>query len=430
MAQAPAFADMEAFLRAWATTNGLAFAVIGTRDAWQLTLGDGGTLALIAHADVEPADAKTWNTPPFLGVLKGDKLFGRGAEDDKGPLAAAMVALANARAFALPLLGVRIAVGTSEETDAAPMRRYAALPQAHYNVSIDGEYPVVLAQFGVVSWHLRMPKGGGSEASVITRLEAGEFLTQVPGHARATLANGAAFATALEARANKLRLRHMITTDGDTLTVSVQGKAVRASLPEEGDNALLALAELLRKLPVAHNGYKRLVDILADDFGYDFFGRKLGLAYEDPMMGKLVVAPTTVRELADKTVELGVDIRRPQGMASAAFRDRLHSIAQRLGVSEGEVVIGDAHVADASAPLVKTLLGIYVAHEGGKAETRIDRDGTYAKLFAGGVDFGPSFPGEPYMGHTDNESITLRELATQTLLLGEAILALATSPAR
>ena len=147
-------------------------------------------------------------------------------------------------------------------------------------------------------------------------------------------------------------------------------------------------------------------------------------------MGKLVVAPTTVRELADKTVELGVDIRRPQGMASAAFRDRLHSIAQRLGVSEGEVVIGDAHVADASAPLVKTLLGIYVAHEGGKAETRIDRDGTYAKLFAGGVDFGPSFPGEPYTGHTDNESITLRELATQTLLLGEAILALATSPAR
>lgn len=427
LAQAPAFGEMEAFLRDWAASNGLAFAVIGKRDAWQMMLGDGGALALIAHADVEPADPKMWRSNPFAAVLQNDKLFGRGSEDDKGPLAAAMVAVASAHAFGLPVAGIRIAIGTAEETDSAPMKRYAALAQARYNVSIDGEFPVVFAQFGYVAWHLRIAPGGGPEASVIERIEAGEFLTQVPGRAQATIIQGAAFAAELKERATKLRLRHTIATAGDTLSVTVEGKSVHASLPEEGDNALLSLAELLRKLPVAHNGYKRLVDMLTDDFGYDCFARKIGLAQEDPMMGKLVIAPTLVRELPDHTIDLGVNLRRPAGMTNEAFRARLHSTAQRLGVTEGYVFVGDPHVADVSGELVTTLLGIYKQHEPGKAEPKIDRGGTYAKLFAGGVDFGPSFPGQPYMGHTDNEFITKRELAAQTEMLGEVILALAVS---
>jgi predicted dipeptidase len=391
-----------------------------------MTLDGGAALALIAHGDVEPADAKTWRTPPFAAVLQDDKLFGRGAEDDKGPLAAAMVAVAAAHAFGLKTAGIRISVGTSEETSAEPMKRYAAQPQAKLNVSIDAEFPVVAAQLGFVAWHLRVPLGV-SAGPAIVRVEAGEFLTQIPGHALALITRGAAFAGALRERAQRLHVRATVTATGDDLTVAVEGKTAHASVPEEGDNALIRLAMLMRELPVAKNGYKRMLDILADDFGDDMYGRTLGVAYEDPVMGKLIVAPTTVREVSG-AVELGVNLRRPVGMSAEAFRAKLHAVALRLGADEGETFVGDAHAADVSGPLVTTLLGIYDAHEGVKAVAKTSRGGTYAKLFSGGVDFGPAFPSEPYTGHTDNEYITVRALGAETEMLGEAIIALALKP--
>ncbi len=423
LATTAAFADLENFLHVWADKQGFEFKVFGARDAWQISLGDGNTLAFIAHGDVQPAEAKNWRTSPFVAVLQEAKLYGRGAEDDKGPLAAALVALADAKAFALPLQGIRIAIGTSEESGLTAMKRYAALPEAKYNVSIDGEFPVVGSQFGFVEWHLRAPVGEAKGAT-LTALHAAEFLTQIPGHADASIDHGASFADALRERAKKLRLKSEIKIDGETLNVAVEGKTAHSSVPEEGDNALSALAELLRKLPLANNGYKKIIDILADDFGYDWYGKKIGLAYDDPEMGHLVVAPTTVHS-DGKWVDLGVNLRRPRGKTVEEFRANMHAVAVRLGVEEGEVYVGEPHVADTTGPLVKTLLNIYSAHEHKKAAVQTERGGTYARLFAGGVDFGPSFPGEPYSGHGDNEYITLRALGAQTEMLGEAILALA-----
>ena len=43
------------------------------------------TLLIYGHYDVQPVEPlKAWTVPPFEGVIKGDKLYGRGASDDKG----------------------------------------------------------------------------------------------------------------------------------------------------------------------------------------------------------------------------------------------------------------------------------------------------------------------------------------------------------
>ena len=52
------------------------------------------TVTVYNHLDVQPAEGPDWNTEPFDFVRRGDKYYGRGTTDDKGP---AITALFGAR---------------------------------------------------------------------------------------------------------------------------------------------------------------------------------------------------------------------------------------------------------------------------------------------------------------------------------------------
>ena len=56
--------------------------------------GDGPSLALLSHTDVVLADASEWQRDPFGGELVDGEVWGRGALDMKGEVAASAVALA------------------------------------------------------------------------------------------------------------------------------------------------------------------------------------------------------------------------------------------------------------------------------------------------------------------------------------------------
>ncbi|HEY6961131.1 MAG TPA: M20/M25/M40 family metallo-hydrolase [Gaiellaceae bacterium] len=56
--------------------------------------GDGPSLALLSHTDVVLADPAEWQRDPFGGELVDDEVWGRGALDMKGEVAASAVAMA------------------------------------------------------------------------------------------------------------------------------------------------------------------------------------------------------------------------------------------------------------------------------------------------------------------------------------------------
>lgn len=60
--------------------------------AW-VTRGDGPTIALRSHFDTVPVDESQWSVDPFGGEVKGGKLYGRGATDEKGQIAAHTLAI-------------------------------------------------------------------------------------------------------------------------------------------------------------------------------------------------------------------------------------------------------------------------------------------------------------------------------------------------
>jgi acetylornithine deacetylase/succinyl-diaminopimelate desuccinylase-like protein len=57
--------------------------------------GDGPALLFLSHTDVVLADPAEWSVPPFSGDLRDDEVWGRGALDMKGQVAASAVAIAS-----------------------------------------------------------------------------------------------------------------------------------------------------------------------------------------------------------------------------------------------------------------------------------------------------------------------------------------------
>jgi len=77
--------------------------------------GDGPTLLFLSHTDVVLADASEWSADPFGGELRDGEVWGRGALDMKGQVAASAVALASLAREGFEPAGDLIFAATADE---------------------------------------------------------------------------------------------------------------------------------------------------------------------------------------------------------------------------------------------------------------------------------------------------------------------------
>ncbi len=77
--------------------------------------GDGPSLLLLSHTDVVLADPAAWSVPPFSGELRDGQVWGRGALDMKGQVAASAVAIASLAREGFRPAGDLIFAATADE---------------------------------------------------------------------------------------------------------------------------------------------------------------------------------------------------------------------------------------------------------------------------------------------------------------------------
>lgn len=77
----------------------------------------GPRLIMASHHDTMPVgDATTWKYPPFDAVLEGDRVYGRGASDDKSGVAAMVVALIALKRASVELAGEILFISVGGES--------------------------------------------------------------------------------------------------------------------------------------------------------------------------------------------------------------------------------------------------------------------------------------------------------------------------
>jgi len=77
--------------------------------------GDGPSLLLLSHTDVVLADPREWSVPPFSGDVRDGEIWGRGALDMKGQVAASAVAVASLARERFAPAGDLIFAATADE---------------------------------------------------------------------------------------------------------------------------------------------------------------------------------------------------------------------------------------------------------------------------------------------------------------------------
>jgi acetylornithine deacetylase/succinyl-diaminopimelate desuccinylase-like protein len=77
--------------------------------------GDGPSLLFLSHTDVVLADPREWSIPPFSGEVRNGEVWGRGALDMKGEVAANAVAIASLAREGFQPAGDLIFAATADE---------------------------------------------------------------------------------------------------------------------------------------------------------------------------------------------------------------------------------------------------------------------------------------------------------------------------
>ena len=130
------------------------------------------TLLFYNHYDVQPAEPfDLWDDPPFSGTRRGNKIFGRGATDDKGELVTRIKAVeACLKNTGDVPCNIKFVIEGEEETGSAHIEQY--LEKYKKKFSCDG----VIWEFGYVDSKNRPIIGLGMKGLLFVELSVTESL--------------------------------------------------------------------------------------------------------------------------------------------------------------------------------------------------------------------------------------------------------------
>ena len=351
---------------------------LGGRTAWA-EIGQGEEIVgVLGHLDVVPA-GEGWTHNP-KGEICGDRLYGRGAVDDKGPTLAALFAMKDLQDAGTPLnRRIRLIFGQCEECgdwdDMACYKRTQQLPV--FGFTPDADFPAIYGEKGILEFRITASRGE------IVSLEGGDAGNMVPDWCRC-------------------RVR---TREGAEKLLETHGRSAHASTPEKGESALDKMMAELEALGVDHP----LVGFYQKHLAGDFHGGKLGCPLEDAQSGKLTLNAGMVRTQGEQLV-LTLDIRNPVSFRGEDVEGPLGEACRAFGLSWVCTENQDPIYMDKNGAVIQAMLEVYREITGDASEPAVIGGGTYARAMPGIVAFGPMQPGRECTEHQKDEYILLEDL--------------------
>jgi succinyl-diaminopimelate desuccinylase len=372
-------------------------------------LGEGAEMVgVLGHVDVvPPGKVEDWDRGPFDPVEIGGMLYGRGSQDDKGPIMAALFAVKSLTDAGVEFKKrVRFIFGADEETLWRCINRYKAVEELPgTGFSPDSRFPLTYAEKGLLQAHLQGRNDSG------LRLAGGSAFNAVPAFMFYDGDRQDDLASALEALGFEYARRGA--------GIEVRGKAGHAMEPEAGINAISRLCIALAAIGIR----SKAVDFVAREVGEDPFGMRIFGECADQPSGRLTFNVGKI-ELGEME-RLSIDCRIPVTVPMEEVVAKLSAAAIGYGL---EYLPFD-WLAPAYMPLdhfmVQTLMEVYCRCSGDIHSKPTSSGGaTYARAMPNCVAFGALMPGELVTEHQPNERAVFENLCKAMEIYAHAIYAL------
>ena len=389
------------------------------------------TVAVMGHLDVVPP-GDGWEFDPFCGTVRGGAIYGRGSQDDKGPLFSALYALRAVADLEEPLSKrVRIIFGQDEES--GRMRDVEAYlqsePAPRYSFTPDGAYPVVNTEKGRVKFTVtRAFDAVDSHNLRLISVDGGESMGSVPAKAEVMFTGTSAKISAACSAISKFAILNnweiKLSHDGDVCKLTVYGRAAHATLPELGVNAVGRMLVLLSKAGFEGEIGQFLL-FLAEKIGTESDGKSLGIAAQHEHCGALTLNMATIKGDA-QGISLSCGVYVPaETLPADEVRERLSSAFESVGAEFCIIENIPALFYSPEHPLIQTLQRGYYNATGKEPYLVSMCGGTYSKKMPNMVPYGATFEDEDDRAHAANEKVLISNLSESCRLMAYAILEMA-----
>ncbi len=337
-----------------------------------IEIGEGEELiGILGHLDVvPPGDLNSWNSNPFDLIEKDGRLYGRGTQDDKGPVMLCYYLLKQLSEEGKLNKRIRLIMGTDEETLWRGIDKYKDDNQEHvsYGITPDAFFPAIYLEKELVQYHIE------SNVPANFELIGGTTYNAVPDSAETTI-NGK----------NK----------------KYSGKTAHAMEPWEGENAI----------------YKAISEIESDHPAIRFIKEKLNNEIDGKtLFGELIKDDESsitinlgIVKINSKGAKLSFDSRLPSTIKVDEFESRLKKVCDEYELSYKRYDLLQGVYIPKDSKLIKELMSSYQEVTGDKGEAMASSGATYARGMENVVAFGPVFKDTIITEHQPNENIAIHE---------------------
>lgn len=393
--------------------------------ALHIEYGDAAdVLGILTHTDVVPCrKTEHWDSDPYELTHKDDFLIGRGVTDNKASVVGCLYLIRILKELGYkPTKKIRLIVGGAEETSWECIRYYLEKNKSpDIAFSPDCDFPVVNCEKGILR--------GKLTKSFLNRAET--------THTLILLESEKSFDFTLHQQVVKVRTKDAeqlkdiikfassICFEDDVAVITYEAKQALSRNPDRTTSAAYLFACDFDKIEDLDDHGKWIIAMIKKWFPQKPYGQNLDLCYTDHLTstGYLTLACCYVY-FNQYEIEMGFDLRYPNGIESNEIRRKLYSGAL-LDHFDLDVVknVPRLYVSQDSH-LVSKLLDAYETVTGDRPTALTKGGMSYSRALPNCVGFGPTFLNETPNPHSGNENINVLSLFKALRIYAHAILLL------
>lgn len=391
-----------------------------------IEFGEGKELmGIIGHLDVVP-EGENWTYPPFSATIANEKIYGRGAIDDKGPVIASLYAMKVVMDNCKIKKRVRLILGLNEERDWKCIEYYKAHEEIpSFGFSPDADFPCIYAEKALLNVHLKSNYNTNDDIKIISIDYNNNAMNVVPKFCKVKLDinNNINIDECINNLTNLIESHNfniVVKKENDsTIILEAFGISAHSAHPDLGINAIsniiIALYELLR----IYNINIQLLSMFCRYIHTQYNGDDLNINLPDES-GKLTLNVARFF-LENDTLGISMNLRIPIHTNIDTVKSKFNNIFEDSSIKVGFDGEKNALYIPKDNYWVTTLCSIFNEITGKNEKPIAIGGATYARAFPNCISFGANMPNEEDMCHKVDEFISIDNLILATKIYATAI---------